>query len=539
MTKKLVLLFSVVLFIGSLFFFAYPEKKEEQPAETLTAGALAGQVKEASRLYKRLAKTLEADQVKLCFEGEELACDREQMIFYLPVDMDLEEWEAGTFSNVDDSIEILPMKDYTLLDKQETVAQGLQIPFLAWNREGGTCRKVYVVFTGLPVVKMETAADLDIDTVFAGAVSFYEACGQEDWVLTSVFEAHERGQTTRAYPKKGYRVNLVDVTSTGISRKNKQSVLGMRKSDSWIFYAIYSDGTKVRDKFNTELWAGIGAEDTPYDAYFGTKMKYVELVVNGEYRGLYGIFEPVDKTQLAITDEEYLYKRTYGRALSQELFDSAGPDDYLTVLGMEIKGKKGNGTSLDWKQLRQFIAITEEEDEEFAQDAQQLLDLDNVADIWIYLQFLYGEDNIYKNMFFAFKKDTDGYQGYKLYLVPWDTDLTWGNVYVDSKEELYVKWAPENADRYLEWPLLDRLIELNVGGIREKIKDRWTELRSGILSEESMNEIFTECTHQVQDSGAFMRDATRWPDSRHDADYDGMKQFMKERTEFLDKMIQQ
>lgn len=539
MTKKLVLLFSVVLFIGSLFFFAYPEKKEEQPAETLTAGALAGQVKEASRLYKRLAKTLEADQVKLCFEGEELACDREQMIFYLPVDMDLEEWEAGTFSNVDDSIEILPMKDYTLLDKQETVAQGLQIPFLAWNREGGTCRKVYVVFTGLPVVKMETAADLDIDTVFAGAVSFYEACGQEDWVLTSVFEAHERGQTTRAYPKKGYRVNLVDVTSTGISRKNKQSVLGMRKSDSWIFYAIYSDGTKVRDKFNTELWAGIGAEDTPYNAYFGTKMKYVELVVNGEYRGLYGIFEPVDKTQLAITDEEYLYKRTYGRALSQELFDSAGPDDYLTVLGMEIKGKKGNGTSLDWKQLRQFIAITEEEDEEFAQDAQQLLDLDNVADIWIYLQFLYGEDNIYKNMFFAFKKDTDGYQGYKLYLVPWDTDLTWGNVYVDSKEELYVKWAPENADRYLEWPLLDRLIELDVGGIRERIKDRWTELRSGILSEESMNEIFIECTHQVQDSGAFTRDATRWPDSRHDADYDGMKQFMKERTEFLDKMIQQ
>ena len=539
MTKKLVLLFSVVLFIGSLFFFAYPEKKEEQPAETLTAGALAGQVKEASRLYKRLAKTLEADQVKLCFEGEELACDREQMIFYLPVDMDLEEWEAGTFSNVDDSIEILPMKDYTLFDKQETVAQGLQIPFLAWNREGGTCRKVYVVFTGLPVVKMETAADLDIDTVFAGAVSFYEACGQEDWVLTSVFEAHERGQTTRAYPKKGYRVNLVDVTSTGISRKNKQSVLGMRKSDSWIFYAIYSDGTKVRDKFNTELWAGIGAEDTPYDAYFGTKMKYVELVVNGEYRGLYGIFEPVDKTQLAITDEEYLYKRTYGRALSQELFDSAGPDDYLTVLGMEIKGKKGNGTSLDWKQLRQFIAITEEEDEEFAQDAQQLLDLDNVADIWIYLQFLYGEDNIYKNMFFAFKKDTDGYQGYKLYLVPWDTDLTWGNVYVDSKEELYVKWAPENADRYLEWPLLDRLIELDVGGIRERIKDRWTELRSGILSEESMNEIFTECIHQVQDSGAFTRDATRWPDSRHDADYDGMKQFMKERTEFLDKMIQQ
>ena len=33
-------------------------------------------MKEASRLYKRLAKTLEADRVKLCFEGEELAWKR-------------------------------------------------------------------------------------------------------------------------------------------------------------------------------------------------------------------------------------------------------------------------------------------------------------------------------------------------------------------------------------------------------------------------------------------------------------------------------
>lgn len=80
-----------------------------------------------------------------------------------------------------------------------------------------------------------------------GSVEFYENCGKEDWTLKSVFQAHERGQTTRAYPKKGYRVDLISVTSTGVINKNKEKVLGMRKSDSWIFYAIYSDGTKVRD----------------------------------------------------------------------------------------------------------------------------------------------------------------------------------------------------------------------------------------------------------------------------------------------------
>ena len=102
---------------------------------------------------------------------------------------------------------------------------------------------------------------------------------------------------------------------------------------------------------------------------------------------------------------------------------------------MEIKGKDGAGTSEDWQCLRRFIEMCEADDETFEEEAEALLDMDNVADIWIYLQLLYGEDNIYKNMFFAFKKESDGY---RLYLVPWDTDLSWGNIYKDSAEDLYV-----------------------------------------------------------------------------------------------------
>ena len=96
---------------------------------------------------------------------------------------------------------------------------------MAWNEKEGTCTTIYVVFTGLPVVRMETDASLDVDTVFAGSVEFYENCGKEDWTLKSVFQAHERGQTTRAYPKKGYPVDLISVTSTGEINKNKEKVL--------------------------------------------------------------------------------------------------------------------------------------------------------------------------------------------------------------------------------------------------------------------------------------------------------------------------
>ena len=186
--------------------------------------------------------------------------------------------------------------------------------------------------------------------------------------------------------------------------------------------------------------------------------------------------------------------------------------------------------------MRRFIEMCEAEDEIFAEEAEALLDMDNVADIWIYLQLLYGEDNIYKNMFFAFKKENDGY---RLYLVPWDTDLSWGNIYEDSAEDLYVVPAPETAEEYLEWPLVDRLLSLNVGGLREKIAARWEELRSGVLAEENMKAWMDECIHQVQDSGAFARDADRWPDSRHDGDYESMEAYMEKRLDFLDKWMQE
>ena len=210
----------------------------------------------------------------------------------------------------------------------------------------------------------------------------------------------------------------------------------------------------------------------------------------------------------------------------------------MGALGMEIKGRDGAGSRGDWANFRRYIMLCEADDGEFGEEAPQILDMDNMADMWLYLQMLYGEDNIYKNMFFAFKKES-GAGGYRLYLVPWDTDLTWGNVYVDDARELYVTFAPENFDKYLEWPLADRMLSLDTGGFRELVKERFLELRESVLSGEEMEELLEECIHQVQDSGAFARDAARWPDSRHDGNYNGMREFMKNRMNFLNEMIQE
>lgn len=534
MEKKIALVFSVLLFGGFFIFFAY-FPGNAKPVEVLEKGSLAGQVRRAENLCRTLGHTLDTKQLRLCFRGEELACDRASLTWYLPVDMDSGAWEAGAFTDAGGSVKILPLQDYTLLDKAAVIAKGQSVSLLAWDEKARSCGIVSVVFTGVAVVRVETDADLDVDTVFAGSMVFYDRCGQADWTVQTGFQAHERGQTTRAFPKKGYRFDLIQVTPAGVVNKNPCTVFGMRNSDSWIFYAVYSDGTKVRDKLNTELWNGFGADRMAAGTHMGTHMEYAELFVNGEYRGLYGIMEPVDCSQLGISDQEYLYKRTFGRELLSEAFDQVMPEEYLTVLGMEIKGRDGSGSIEDWACFRRFVEICEADDEIFSEEAEKLFNMDNIADIWLYLQMIYGEDNIYKNMFFAFKKEPDGY---RMYLVPWDTDLSWGNIYTEDEKKLYTVYDKELAEAYLAWPLLDRMIRLDVGNIRSRIVLRWEELRRGVLSDTHMEDILSDCMHQVQDSGAFVRDAFRWPDSSHGGEYDSLRTFMKKRMVFLDELAE-
>jgi len=187
MGKKIALLLNVLLFAGFFFFFVFYSKPADMP-DTLEPGSLAEEVRQAEKLLESYGKGLDAREIRLCFRGEELAGDRISATWYLPVDMDQAEWEAGTFSGFDDTVKILPLQDYTVLDKQSVVAKGQKIPFLAWKEQETVCTVVHVIFTGLPVVRIETDADLDVDTVFAGSVVFYEECGKESWTLTSVFQ---------------------------------------------------------------------------------------------------------------------------------------------------------------------------------------------------------------------------------------------------------------------------------------------------------------------------------------------------------------
>ena len=114
-----------------------------------------------------------------------------------------------------------------------------------------------------------------------------------------------RGNASKRFEKLGYRLELFyDDGSEG----RDLSFLGMRSDNDWQLKAMYSDRSKLRDKLSIDLWNQI-AEQTSTPADDGCHMEYLELLINGEYQGLYGLVEPTDYKSLQLDKErDLIYK---------------------------------------------------------------------------------------------------------------------------------------------------------------------------------------------------------------------------------------
>ncbi len=162
-----------------------------------------------------------------------------------------------------------------------------------------------------------------------------------------------------------------------------------------------------------------------------------------------------------------------------------------------------------------------------------LVDIDGAVNVWIYLQAVLGIDNRGKNMYYVAKSNG---QSEKMYFVPWDMDLTWGDSLKEStgKNPWEVGLFPNLYSERINWPIGDRLVELDVEDTRERIRERWKLLREGPFSDESLVQSIDGLVHEVRDSGALTRDRQRWPDSNSHADYELFKRMTLYRMKILD-----
>lgn len=365
----------------------------------------------------------------------------------------------------------------------------------------------------------------------------YEEYGSsEDEVLSrsiiSDAQIHTRGQTSRAWEQKGYKLELLKDSSKPDGKNNKINLLGIREDDDWILTSAYSDYDKLRNAFASNLWSESFAYDNQWQVENGVQYRFVELFFNGRYHGLYTISDPFDAKQVALDDdfEESLFKKK---------------DWSMSEFNTELEINEATG-----KQWRPgyFLEAGEYDGYEKLQDLyvqmmnsssvediRAVQDIDNVVDLWLYFKFTQATDNIYgnnmKNVMVSVKRNLHDPEEYALLMAPWDMDYTF-NYWMDPSEDAPIYLTP-----------ITYLMFYRDQDICDEIKEKYAYLRDNQWSDEAINESLDTYEQAVFKSGAYVRNKNRWPEGNYQDGEDGvynLDQFRKyvfDRLSWMDSLV--
>ena len=540
--KRRLFLFSAALLI--LLAFAACRKK---PQVTRVGAEILGQ-EELEEIKRDRKEYMEETALgELYYQGVRLPYSEYNQTLYLTVmegqRLKPEEFLVEGSSDMPDfsaAFEEFP-EDEELM---EAVREGKEYRLLFYT--GEYYKECRLVFTGMPVMDITFSDETDGDYTIVH-ISMQSGALDGGRVEESDARMRIRGGVSRNYPKLGFKLKLFEQDGEKNRIKREVSLLGMRRSDTWNLSALYADDTKIRDKAAIDLWAQMSSETIPFSEAFGTRMEYVEVVMNGQYMGIYGLLEPIDEQQLGITEGgedgmyEYYYKKEGEAVVPEEafLFDSVdekvplkeedAPD--MQIAGLELKNGNGHSARVAWEPVRRYMAMVREQD--FSSESLKLLDPDNVADVWIYIQAIAGVDNRVKNLYYC-AKVVDG--DYRLYFIPWDMDMTWGNE-TDETSPTLQSYYTYPADHIMNWSPATQMIAEDAGGIRSVIRERWKELRKDVLSDKAVTSAMEEQDRYIRSSGAFDRDRERWEDSPHAKSTAQITDYAVQRLHALDSYI--
>lgn len=93
-----------------------------------------------------------------------------------------------------------------------------------------------------------------------------------------------RGNSSAAFTQKRFTIELRDENGKDL----KAPLLGMPADDDWVLLGPYNDRSMMRDAFAFDLWTEMG--------HWGSRSRYAELVLNGEYRGVYLVVEKIKRS---------------------------------------------------------------------------------------------------------------------------------------------------------------------------------------------------------------------------------------------------
>ncbi|MBQ2916049.1 MAG: CotH kinase family protein [Clostridia bacterium] len=542
----------VLALFSALLFVLTSCSPMETYSETSFMGIEVISAEKLSQLETSNTPIFDPEGAGLLFGGNPVPYYANENTYLLPVDIASESWDDNRLTSENGGkLYILTDDGLSAESKANTVADSKK--FTLVHIINGEFNKYSIVFTGLPIMTVDTKEppsnpDNPIDEENVGCrLTMYEpssVAGTPVYQSSDAYLHHRGGSTVDAgYLKKGLRINLRYTDVNGEEQNNHLSFCGLRTEDDWILVPLYTEETKVREKFSIDTWAMFGLEENDYDMDNGTRMEYIELIINGEYWGMFGLLEPIDGKQLNMVDGDVLVKIHSWTKPKAKILRTLGNTelyiDYTVALAeqetMSIKYPKAKDiTQAAWDPMAMFMeGVYESTAKVMLNKIGSWIDMENAVDHWLFTNFICAGDNVWKNLYISFKKDADIF---KIYLTPWDFDLTYGLTW-DGDAYLHFRYNDSVVDDIYNFEYSKRVLEVYEGA-DDYCYTRWTTLREDVLNEDNIVKRIDDIQAFMLSTGAYVRDLEKWPEGGHTTDLSYMKEIIHKRLEYMDQYIE-
>jgi hypothetical protein len=427
---------------------------------------------------------------------------------------------------------------------------------------------LYVTF--LPIVEMRVAAcNTSSFTTGSIRVTDPEAAGYDS---TYIAAYRYRGASSTGYAKKNYAVKLRDADGASVDRK----FLDLRSDNNWILDAMAIDHACMRNRVATDLWNDFSTppyhrrEGWEKKARNGTRGKFVEVFLNGNYHGLYCMTEKVDRKQLklkkyvpavaatntteAATDTihgtlykgaQWSYEVLMGHDTSSETLTKTAPRSYDNTsksdswAGYEVKYPDVDDERIDWSPLWNAVNfVATSDDTEFDNNIGAWFDFPVVTDYYLFLELIFATDNNGKNVYF-YNYDIAGEKDAQMMgLAPWDLDGTWGRNWdgTNSATGAEQSYLTLTGNRKATHTLFLRLFASTYWNWENQLRNRYIQLRNTYFDEAALTQRFTDYERLFVESGADLREEKAWSQYHTDItdDVDYIRDWIHSRLTYLD-----
>lgn len=381
--------------------------------------------------------------------------------------------------------------------------------------------------TDLPILRIQSESPIyDLENYVKGAAELETKQGAIPINLGGL-QIKGHGNSTWGMPKRPYRVKF----------DSKQSLIGMAKHKDWLLIANYTDKTQLRNDVGLELSKRLGLKYTPQSVF-------VELILNGQYEGLYQLTEKIeiDSKRLDIkelketdTDPELI---TGGYLLEIDHKRRYNETGFETKLNIPFTVKEpGKITPDQLAYIQSFIQNVEDRifSSEFADPNKgysSVIDVQSFIDWYLLMELTKNNDAIFWTSVYLFKD-----RGGKLSMGPaWDFDIALGNCDYNDMANPEGWWI-----RKASW--YERLFQDPV--FKQRVRARWNQIKP-VQLDTLFDYIDSRAAYlSVSQKNNFSRwpilDQYVWPNAKVTGSYKGeidyLKSYLAARMSWMDQHL--